>query len=617
MSTFLSRPLPGITFFILSLILVLSPSIDFLPFFNPTVSGKFFIFSFLMETACLLFLLDGIFYFVKIKITQVDLLFAALLAYVTLNRYVFQTSVGFSIRYYELIGLSALYLMLRSTIREKNYYYFFFAAIIGANIQIVTGYLQLYNFIASNSSFFKATGGFFNSGPFAGFLASVFIIALYFLKNGSYNVFGDRFKVMVKALLVFNILGTISLIPVLMSRASYIAILMGCIFIYIDEIASFFKKITSTRLNRILLYVFTVIIIIAVGVSLILLKKESAKGRLLILKASVTMASDNLVFGVGLDRFKSQYMDYQAEYLRNHPNPTEAIYADNTVYALNEGLQFVIEQGVVGLVLLAMFLYFLLRNARKDNDLVQLSIIGLAVIFAFSVFSYSSEILPIKIVAFLFISVIASLHLANPTTIDLSLNALRANPMNKYRLILPLLLLAALLFISSFTQSLQTAKGYFEWREANLKTDIPDLIASKKHFEKAYSVLKDNGEFLADYGRCLYYVTDYTKGIEVLKKAAMLSSNTVVQTTLGDCQRSLYDLEGAERSYKTAIDMKPSSFHSRFLLFKLYEESSQVSKAIDNAKELLKLKVKIPSEEVDGIKNEARFFLSERSLQIN
>jgi len=610
MTPYFKKLLPCIIIILIHVIFILIPSVDFLPYFNPTVSGKFITFLFLIEVATFLYFTRQLLNSNSLTISLVDILFTGIVVYITLNRYVFQSNYSFSIRYYELLGLFTLYLILSSSKTEKIFYSICLTAIVGADIQIIIGNLQLYGLVHSNNSFLKTSGSFFNSGPYAGYLASVFPVSLFFFKKNNAEIFGSKIGKLVKVIVLFNIIGTFSIVPVLMSRACFVSILFTIIIVYYKEISSFCRNLIKRKAIKFLFYLILTGCVVAGPIFLVSLKTESSKGRYLILKTTAGMVTDKPIFGFGFDRFRSNYMNYQAGYLKNHSDKNEATNADNTVYAFNEPLQFVVENGIVGFLLLVIFLYFLIKNTDKKNELVRLALIGLFAIFIFSLFSYPSEILPIKIIVFLYLSILASYYRGD-YGIELNLEKVRINSLIKNIVIWPLLLVGTVLFYLIFTQTLKIEQAFFEWGQADLKYNEKDFSSSKVAYESSYPILEKNGDFLTNYGEIIFFLKDYKKGIEVLKQAKLYTDNTVLETTLGNCQRALKDYKDAERSYIAASDMKPSSYFNKFLLFKLYEEDAQTSKAITTAQELLKLRIKVQSEAVDAMRNEAKFFLSQ------
>lgn len=112
-----------------------------------------------------------------IRISKLDIILVLIVGYIALNRYVIQSHYGFSIRFIELIGLSVVYLILRS-LQTKYCFWLLLAIIISGSIQAVYGNLQLLEYYPSNHSGFKITGSFFNPGPYAGFLSAIWPITL-------------------------------------------------------------------------------------------------------------------------------------------------------------------------------------------------------------------------------------------------------------------------------------------------------------------------------------------------------------------------------------------------------------------------------------------------------
>ena len=582
---------------LLQAIYILIPSVDFLQFRNPTISGKFIAFLFLIEITTLVFFITQLITKKTVSITLIDLLLAAVFGYITLNRYVFQPSYGFSIRYYELFCLAILYMILKSPGNKSFYYSLFIAVVIGANIQLIIGFLQLYGLIKPNNEFLKVTGGFFNSGPYAGYLAAVFPISLYIIKNLAP-------KNIVRSLLLFNIIGCICLIPVLKSRACYLAIICSIVFIYRNEIVSIARMGIKNKIIKYLSLALIPIAITGAAYFIFTLKKESSEGRFLILKTSSAMLADKPLLGFGYDRFRTNYMNYQAEYFVNHPNKKETTLASNTVYAFNEPLQFSIENGIPGLILLLVAAYYLLKYTNKKSDISLIAQSGLLSVVVFSLFSYPSEILPIKLLFFLYISVLAADY-ESPVKITLNLQ--------KYIAVI-LFLSAAGCFYQSVTETLKWTRSYMTWEKAWSDLKNARYTEGEKKLSTIYPVFETNGDFLTDYGLALFLTKNYTQGINVLEQSKKYTNNSVVEATLGNCQKAIRDYTNAEKSYLAASNMTPNSFYNKHLLFALYRENSQNEKAANTAKGILSLEIKVPSEETAQIRNEAKFFLKEHAI---
>ena len=109
-------------------------------------------------------------------------------------------------------------------------------------VQVVMGFLQLYKYIPSNHNTFLVTGGFFNPGPYAIYLSSlvVFImpLLLYFFRKRKKSSI-----ILTSTLLISSLL----LIAYTNSRASWISLLFGFLFIFScffgKELLKFYKSI--------------------------------------------------------------------------------------------------------------------------------------------------------------------------------------------------------------------------------------------------------------------------------------------------------------------------------------------------------------------------------------
>ena len=221
--------------------LVVLPSINISDYVQSTITSKFIVFTF----SCLLLFGGFILIFIisesqTIKISKLDIILLLLVGYITINRYFFQFNFGFSLRYIELLGLGVLYFILRS-LSYKNYIWLLLAVVISGIIQAVYGNLQLLGYYSSNHSGFKLTGSFFNPGPYAGFLVSVFPIALgiYLFKEKIinqllFNLSTKRYLILNTIIKLFlgyaSLLGIISIIlviPATRSRASLLAVLIS------------------------------------------------------------------------------------------------------------------------------------------------------------------------------------------------------------------------------------------------------------------------------------------------------------------------------------------------------------------------------------------------------
>lgn len=562
--------------------------------------------------------------------SKLDITLLALILYMTLNRYFIQSHFGFSIRYMELLGLSFLYVVLRS-ISLKNYPWLLLTIVLSGIIQAVYGNLQLLGYYASNHSGFKMTGSFFNPGPYAGFLVSIWPVALgmYLFKDNITDQVQSQKKsnslflneVIKYTLEYIPLLGVISIaiiLPALQSRASWIAAVVSSLILL--EFRYCVLKSVIKKTNALKKTIATILFLAILGAGLFgvyILKKGSSDGRAFIWKVTTEMIADAPVFGVGFDRFKADYMNYQANYFVENGETPESIVADNTYYAFNEGLQFVAENGFLGLVLLLIVVCVLYQTKAKPSHQVAVFIAktGPLIIGVFACFSYPMQILPIKLVMVFLLA-----FLSNSTTDTFQLKIFNPRPSPKemgtigtiinsvpYKLTIVLLACAGIYQTFAYTKNL--SQGFITWNTALTSYQYGDYKGAILDFEAAYRIFNKEGDFLMNYGKTLAMAGEPHKAIAVLEQAKTYQNNTVIATSLGDSYKAAKQYDKAEAAYLQAINMTPGKFYGFYLLAKLYDDSRQGKKATAMAKKILNKDIKIPSTAIKEIHLEMKNIL--------
>lgn len=180
-------------------------------------------------------------------------------------------------------------------------------------------------------------------------------------------------------------------LPATQSRAALLGVAISSaylIFRRFEVKERLFKFLSTTVKKAACLSLVGVITLGSLG-GAYLLKKDSADGRILIWKATALMIHENPVTGLGYDRFRAGYMNAQAIYFMNHPDDPSAVLATNNFYAFNELLQFMSEQGIMGLVPLILLGVLLFRTSGRIHSVwLVISKAGIISIFIFSLFSY-------------------------------------------------------------------------------------------------------------------------------------------------------------------------------------------------------------------------------------
>ena len=638
----------------MGLLLILLPVITVESLMKPTQTGKtiFFLYGILiLLPIAFLFLLTG----------QRKILFFSLVDFVLLVWFLFVLAKSiiqkehFSLHFAEFTGLALFYIMLRF-VKAPHYKGLFLAIIVAGGIQAIHGNLQLWGYYPSHHSLFKLTGSFFNPGPYAGYLASVFPLALGYRLFGiqlarksyqnnpsdlntelsAHNKFNKiinwlrkaglvapstqpkkqlqiAFNAVVKTAALVALVAIILVLPASQSRAAWLAVLGASGFLFAVKYKKELKqRLAFSRPVKLLLIVLIAVVFLSGLTGMYLFKKDSADGRLLVWKTTLNMIADHPFTGAGMNGFKTRYMDYQAAWFRQHPDAKEAMVAGDTNYAFNEPLQQTAEHGIPGGLLLmaavGMALFTVYPKKKTENTVdnkflteeKQLLTVAKAVLLAvavFSLFSYPAQIVPIKVVIVVALAFVASVS----RTILIFQNRV-------FRIIFTLLFFCMVVFAGLYGIRFikNQTEAYKDWKFAYTLYNMGAYEQSLEEYEKAMPVLHQNGDFLTNYGKALSMAEKHEKAIEILKEAAKHFPNTVVYTALGDSYKATGQYENAEKVYLHAWYMNPSRFYPKYLLAKLYDESGQLEKAVGVAKELLNKKVKIQSEAINTINYEMR-----------
>lgn len=592
----------------------------------------------------------------QLKITSIDLLLVAFVGWVSVNKYVFHDVHSFSLGYFELLGLCALYFIVRAS-KPSNPILLMVAICMGGAVQAVYGNLQLWGYYPSHHRIFKMTGSFFNPGPYAGYLCGILPIALglYWMfdrekyekqlksiKEQLVNIktkslFADLKSlipnlqpVILKSLGLITLLAILLVLPAARSRAAWLGAIAGIGFLVWHKFnpiqyfklrnghAQSFKFFNRSVQIRNGVWVALLLVAFAVGSwGLYHYKKDSADGRMLIWKVATQIIQDYPILGVGHDRFKAHYMDYQADYFREHPNSPYVLVADDNQYAFNEPLHVWAENGLIGILLAAGIVFSVfftpLRNFSlqvsgskltepeiwnlKPETILRASMLSVGV---FGLFAYPREILPIKLTVFLCLALLAgmvrpvftmSLHSPKKTVQSVLL-----------KLPVSIATLTLLLWITPRIQELRGA--YKTWKDAFDLYNYSLYSDCIEDYERAYPMLQNNGEYLINYGKALSIAEKHAEAIAVLEQAKKYQSNSILYTASGDSYKAMKKYELAESCYLQAKHMASVKFYPLYLLAKLYDESGQQEKAVEIAEAVLEKDVKVESTAIREIRDD-------------
>ncbi len=484
------------------------------------------------------------------------------------------------------IVLVIYYIALKTIHLKKEEITIYYHFIIGIGV-FLCGYciLELYDVIQPTNFYWKMTGNFPNPGPLGGFIALILSLVFYVLLQKSI------LKKTVK-LIVYTIVAAIMTF-ILIKSESRAAMLAAVIAITILASYYGFKKWKYFKYG--LLSLLPIFILIGLSKS-----ANSISGRLLIWKISLLSFLEHPFVGIGYDFFGVEYINFQANYFSKGGTKDEIILAGASVQTFNEFLKFIIENGILGIVLIVAGLFWVLKSKKiihsNKQNLPLASLVFYSAIIVFASFSFPLQFLPFKL---LLINQIAFQQYP-PLLHDFTIN-------KNFGKLLFAVVSCFLLFMGNYQY-----KGFRAWKNGSeLQFSNPD--ATKILYDYTYERLQNEGSFLLHYG---LFMEDKNKNkaLMLFEKAKHLINVPVLYAKTAQLNEQISNYKNAEENFLKLHFISPNLFKPQEELLDFYTRRNKTEKARFYASKILKTPIKIPGREVLRIRKKAKIFLTKTSI---
>ena len=441
--------------------------------------------------------------------------------------------------------------------------------IIGAVclIEAVIGMLQFVQLWPAYGKF-RVTGTFDNPAGFAAALCCGLPFILSFLNE-------ER-----RAMRYSAVAATIPVVVGIVLSGSRTGMLCGAIVLAVRVYGTLGRR---RRLRR---SVPLLALLLLAG--LYLLKKDSADGRLLVWRCSLEMIIDKPLFGHGPGGFTAEYMNYQADYFRTHPDSPYAQLADSVHHPFNEYLLAAVDYGCLGLLVLIVAGAASVRRysrAAGEGPLIRASGSCLLAIGVFAIFSYPF-FYPFTWAMALF-----------------SLWIVFGRPGLSRRLPRCLAVGAA---ATLCVFALRDMRNQYAWQRADRMATVGNPANALPLYEKWYPKLARDRYFLYNYAYVLNEAGEYAESLAVAEACSERWADYHVELLRGEAAFKLERYGEAERHFAQAARMCPSRFMPLYKLVTIYQATERKNKVYDLAKRILAKEVKIPSATVTAIRHEMR-----------
>lgn len=325
----------------------------------------------------------------------------------------------------------------------------------------------------------------------------------------------------------------------------------------------------------------------SVGIATLLLsvmyiaKKNSADGRLLMLKCGWEMIKEKPLLGHGIGGVQAHYMDYQAKWLSEHPESKLSMLADNVKSVFNEFLTIGICFGIVGWLILGVFIWQMIfcydKVPSKEGRCALMSLAAIGVLGCFSYpFSYPFTWLVLILMCYILFDRAYAINI--PT-----------NKVMRYTIAIIVFVASAFLFYRVVVRT----RAELQWGQvARLaRTESGKDVFS--YYKALMPVLGSEPYFLYNYAVALQASRLYTESLEVALRCRNYWADYDLELIIGDNYQYLGKPVEAETCYKNASSMCPSRFLPPYKLFFLYKKKhdSKHMKATADAIEVKSVKI--------------------------
>ncbi len=319
----------------------------------------------------------------------------------------------------------------------------------------------------------------------------------------------------------------------------------------------------------------------------------SINTRLLIWETTINMIKEKPLLGSGIGTFKMNYLDYQAELLKNKPYYIKYSVKAGEVH--NEYLQMAAEIGIIGLSIFLIIIFMLYKlvwislNAKID-ELKKLKLLGMILgISCFLIHSLFAFPLHVPVLGTSFF-ILFGLTVTYAKNIDYS-NQFKRKTNNYFKLKLQIIksnklktiFIVFIMILFLFLVDIWVLKPYIAeiyYFKGIKNYSKKNYVEALNNLEYAVKLNPKNGRILNALGTIYLNFNKLNEAEIVLKIAKKYRNDPVIYYNLGLVYMSEKLYRNAEYEFKQSIYYMPKYFISYVELAKLYDIQKDYDKEI-------------------------------------
>lgn len=449
-------------------------------------------------------------------------------------------------------------------------------------VEAVYGIIQYYGIWSHSPTGFQVVGSFDNPAGIACVLTLLLPIGIFWFKHSQGT---SRISVILSLTIYLYAIYCTG------SRTALLAILISALVLILVNMPDIARKVGRWRLIMIGVLVSAVAV-----VALYKIRPDSANGRLLIWEVCSEMMKDKPLLGFGPGGFPKNYMNYQAEYFRNNPDSPFAQLASNIQHPMNLFVKMGVEFGIVGLVLLIVFICYACRIAFKySGGYRSLVLSAFASIVVWGMFSYPERYPTTWILLAIYFFYALNEYRPKYTTPGYTRVFLRSA--------------CAMLAVWGIILVYRQTDAQIKWKDTvSVWSGQPQNIYLKP-YKDLFPLLKGNPYFLYNYAAVLNNAGEWRQSQEILTLYQQYFYDYDLLLMQGDNSWHLQEYETAESLYRQAANMIPCRFMPLYKQLEMYISTGNTEKAREIAEIITDKTIKVPSSTVFSIRRKAAAYL--------
>jgi O-antigen ligase len=444
--------------------------------------------------------------------------------------------------------------------------------------------LQCTFIIPSPNKDFLCTGTWINPNVTAMYLA----LSLFSILQLSRNNIHQFTKLSLQIILT----STLIAIAMLQCRSAYIAAAIMLIAEYRTRVVQLIKSYLRFNIKG-LLAIIIGFLSIQILISIFSYKSGSTTNRITIWKNTISLISENPLFGFGFGKFEKEYNLFISQEPKNSNDHINMPY--------NDFLELGVEGGLVAIAFWLLFLISLFNYAKRKKDKSHGLLPVVVSFIIIQITNFGIQAIPAMVLFLLYCSLIDVSFVENTITKNENhhLKKLTINSLSLKRGLTFVVFFICLIF--TFNTFNLTSAFYNNWMFSKERQDEVLL----KKYRNLNKTLNNYPIYHENFGDALMNLKHIPTAIKQYKMALENTSTPNVLSKTGFCYQVLKQYDSSEHYYTIVQNMQPYKFSPKLTLLKLYLQKGDTIMVRNKANEIKAMRIKVKSQRVHEIQSYA------------